>query len=262
MSISRIYANILQELFITKSSLEVIIDLFYFSIINIIAFGFVSVFLTSKTNPTAAHYLLTGMILWEIIRVTQYSISVGALWNIWSRNLSNMFVAPLSLKEYMIAAMISGGLKSIAILIVISLIAKFMFNFDIFALGILNLFFYFINLTIFAWTAGIIILGLIFRFGTRIQALAWGLIFLFQPLTATFFPIKILPVAIQKIAYFLPPTYIFEAARTNLTNPTIQSGHILIAFLQNIIYLAVSLLFFNYMFNKSRETGQFAKNEG
>ncbi|MBI4089590.1 MAG: ABC transporter permease [Candidatus Levybacteria bacterium] len=262
MSRSRIYAIIIQELFITRNSLEVIIDLFYFSIINIVAFGFVSVFLTSRTNPIVAHYLLTGMILWEIIRVTQYSISVGALWNIWSRNLSNMFVAPLTLKEYMVAAMISGGIKSVLILIAISLIAKFMFSFDIFALGMLNLFFYFINLTIFAWTAGIIILGLIFRFGTRIQALAWGLIFLFQPLTAVFFPVKILPDVFQKIAYFLPPTYIFEAARINLTNPTTQTEHISIAFLQNIIYLLVSLLFFNYMFTKSRKTGQFAKNEG
>lgn len=261
MSIQRINAILLQELYITKRSLEVIIDLFYFSVVNIIVFGFVFVFL-SKGNPQAARYLLLGMLLWEIVRITQYSMSVGSLWNVWSRNLSNMFVTPLSLKEYILAEMLAGVIKALLSFMFISIISIFVFNFNIFNMGIINFFFFFINLTIFAWSVGIVILGLIFRYGTRIQALAWGSIFIFQPLTAMFFPVSVLPGFLQTIAYLLPATYVFEAARESLTNPSINFFKIGIAFGENIFYFLLSLWFFNIMFRKSKETGQFAKMEG
>ncbi len=245
MSTTRIKAVLLQEFYITRNSLEIIIDLFFFSIMTMTVFGFVSLFLSGSVNSTSAHYLLLGILLWEIIRISQYSISVGALWNIWSRNLSNMFITPLSIKEFMIAYMISATIKASLTFIFISLIASVIFDFNIFSIGIANLLLSFINLTIFSWTTGIIILGLIFRFGVRIQALAWGLIFLFQPLTAAFFPVKILPDLLKIIAYTLPPTYVFEAARNALADPSVNWNFAGIALLQNIIYFIISLWFFN-----------------
>lgn len=261
MSLQRIKAMLRQELYVTTKALEVIVDLFYFSAVNITIFGFVSIYLAGS-NKLAASYILIGMILWEVIRVTQYSISFESLWNIWARNLSNIFVSPISLKEYMTAGVIAGALKAIFIFFMISLIANFLFNFNIFKLGALNLLLYFINLTIFSWSIGIGVLAMIFRFGIRIQALAWGIIFLFQPLTAVFFPVSILPKFMQTIAYLLPPTYIFEAARANILNPVTNWNYIFISFGENIFYLALALLFFNLMFNNSKETGQFARNEG
>lgn len=244
--------------------MEVVVDLFYFSIITVIVWGLISLYLNANgasTGQLTGSSLLTGMILWEVIRVIQYSVSVGALWNIWSRNLSNMFIAPLSLREYLIAGLISGIIKALFILIIISFISIFLFKFNIFQIGILNLSIYFINLTLFSWAIGIIILAFIFRYGTRIQALAWGAIFIFQPLTGAFFPIKILPIALQKIAYFIPATHVFESARANLIYPSINWTQVGIMSIENIVYLIISLWFFNKMFNKSKETGQFARNE-
>lgn len=262
MSTQRIKAIILQELYITKNSLEIIIDLFYFSVITIIVFGLVSVYLAGTNSPISAQYILVGMILWEIIRITQYSISVGALWNIWSRNLSNMFVTPLTLSEYMLATMIAGIIKTGIILVLISVIAAFLFGFNILNIGIVNLLLALVNLTVFAWSVGVIILVVIFRYGQRIQALAWGLVFLFQPLTAAFFPVSVLPEPLRNLAYIFPPTYVFEAARLALINPSVNWNAMGMSFAQNIIYFVLSLWFFNFMFNKSKDIGQFAKNEG
>lgn len=262
MSLTRIKAIIMQEIYITKHSMEVLIDLFYFSIITVIVWGLIASYLKTPSNQLTGYSLLTGMILWEIIRVIQYSVSVGALWNIWSRNLSNMFIAPLSLKEYMIAGLISGIIKALLTLLLISFISAFLFKFNILQIGILNLFIYFINLTIFSWAIGVIILAFIFRYGTRIQALAWGVIFIFQPLTGSFFPIKILPMFLQKIAYFIPATHVFESARTNLIDSSTNWNSVGIMSIENIAYAIIALWFFNKMFNKSKETGQFARNEG
>jgi hypothetical protein len=168
----RLKAVLLQELYITRRSLEIIVDLFYTSVMTVIVFGFVSGFLRGALQATSGSYLLLGMLLWEIVRVTQYSVTVGSLWNIWSHNLSNMFVAPLSLAEYVAAHILSGMAKAAVIFAMISAIAAGGFHVAIWRVGALNLVLFFANVTIFAWAVGLVLLGVIFLIGTRIQALA------------------------------------------------------------------------------------------
>ncbi len=251
-----------QELFITRHSLEVVFDLGLFTLINILIFGYVSLWLAGAENRAGAYYLLLGMILWQIVYTNQYSVSVGCLWNVWSRNLSNMFVAPLSISEHMTAFLLSGVIKTFIIFVLTGVLSIFAFHFSIFDLGALNLAIYFINLTLFAWVLGIIILGLIFCYGMRIQALAWGIAFLFQPLTAAYYPVTVLPPALQTFAYGLPPTYVFEAARLNLSKGILDWSLISTAFALNAVYLAAAIWIFKLLFNKSKESGQFARNEG
>lgn len=261
MSFTRIWGTIIQEYYITKHSLEVLVDTFFFSVISVIVFGIFAKFISSQ-NLLAGQYLLLGLILWEVIRISQYSMSVGALWNVWSRNLTNMFVSPLNSAEYLAAGMISGAGKSLIDFFLISAVCIYLFNFNIFSIGILNLIIYFANLIVFSWSFSLVVLGLIFRFGTRVQALSWGLIFLLQPLTATLFPLKILPAQIQTVALAFPSTYIFEATRTNLVNPSIQWDYILTASIMNIVYFVISAFVFKELYKRSRKTGQFVKNEG
>lgn len=258
----RVLAIIYQEYFITKRSLEVIFDLFFFSAITIIVFGFVSKYLAGENNLTAAFYLIIGLFLWEIIRIGQYSITVSVLWNVWSRNLSNVFVSPISAWEYLFSLMLSSVLKVVLVLVILAIILNFMFGFNILTLGLTNLALHFINLILFAWAIGVFLTGIIFRFGTRIQAMSWGFVFLFQPLSASFFPIEVLPEPIRIISYMIPATYVFESARGNFTNPSIDWPGFFIALMINIIYMVTAFAVFFYMFKKSRASGQFARNEG
>lgn len=261
MRLTRLKAILLQELYITKHSFEVFMDIFFFPLVSIVVFGFLSSYLVGSTSSTVAHSILMAMILWQLAYIIQYSISVGSLWNIWSRNLSNLFIAPLGATEYISAHTISGIIKSMCMLILSALISYFVFHLNIFSIGIGNMVFFFLNLMLFAFSIGIMVLGLIFRYGTRIQAFAWGLMPLFQPLTATFYPVSILPRPLQYVAAVLPPTYVFEGLRAAMQHPDIQWSYINTAMLENIFYFIVAVWFFNMMFRKSKETGQFARNE-
>ena len=259
MSLNRVKAILLEEFFITRASMEVIVDLFFLSIMSVVVFGFFSLFLSSRVEGPAKHYLLLGMLLWEVVRVTQYSISLGAMWEVWSRNLTNLFVTPLRLQEYLVAAVISGAVKSALILTTVSLIAFTLFDFNITDMGAANLALAFVNLSIFSIAVGLVILGIIFRYGTRIQALAWGIIFLFQPLTAVYFPVETLPPALESLAHLLPPTYVFEMARDNLSDQSVQWDMVLVPLALNVVYITLALWFFNFMYAGSRRSGQFAK---
>lgn len=261
MSFRRIRSVLLQEFFITYRSVEIIFDVFVFSLISLFLFGFLSLYLVGTRNTFAAKYLLLGMLLWDIIRIIQYSISIASLWNLWARNLCNMFMAPLHVGEYLLAHTLSGIGKAILVFALDAVIAIAIFHFNIYQVGILNLLIFFVNLSIFAFVTGIVILGLIFRYGMRIQAFAWGLIPILQPLTADLFPVKVLPTPLQAFAYLFPCTYIFEAARYSLSTGNRDWHSIGIAFFLNLFYVVLSILFFMIMFRSARNSGQFARNE-
>ncbi|MEO6508926.1 MAG: ABC transporter permease [Patescibacteria group bacterium] len=262
MKLHRIKATLLQEFFITLHSYEVILDIFVFPGMSIVVFGFLSSYIAGSASSYVGHSLLMGMLLWQVIFIIQYSVSVGSLWNIWSRNLSNMFITPIRLDEYLISYSLSGTLKAFTVFFISAFLINIFFGYNIFQLGLLPLALYLLNLTFFAFSMGIIILGLIFKLGTRIQAFAWGLLPIVQPIAAALYPVHVLPIPIQIVSYMLPPTFIFESARATLEKGTINYAFIGISFIENIVYFILALLFFNYMFNKSKETGQFARNEG
>ena len=261
MSPERVRAVLLQEAYITGRSVEVMVDLPFWSVMTVIVFGFVTKFLSSVMDPIVAQYLYLGTLMWEIMRITQYSMSLGALWNVWSHNFSNMFITPLSMLEYVVAQMVSGAIKALVLFTIIGAIAAWGFEFNIFSMGFGNLALSFVNLLWFGYSMGLLILGVIFRLGTRIQALAWGLLLIFQPLTAAYYPLEVMPPPLQAVARLFPPTYVFEAARASLGAPDIRWAELMVAIAENVFYFAVSIWFFTYMYRRSRQTGQFARNE-
>jgi ABC-2 type transport system permease protein len=261
ISTNRISAVLLQEVFVTARSVEVMVDLPLWTLMSVIVFGFVTRFLASVMNPTYAQYLYLGTLMWEIMRITQYSVTLSVLWNVWSRNFSNMFIAPLSMPEYVLAQMVSAIVKAVVLFGVGAVVAAFAFDFNVFNMGGVTLGLGFANLVWFGYTTGLFILGIILRVGTRIQALAWGLLLVFQPLTAAFFPLDVMPPVLQAVARAFPPTYVFEAARAGLSSPEVRWDWAALAALENVIYFGLALWFFQYMYRRSRETGQFARNE-
>ena len=132
-------------------------------------------------------FVIVGMIFWQIVWVGQYAICVGALWEIWSRSFSSLFISPLSMGEYIVGQMISGAVKSLLAVGMTSVVAFFLYHFSIFSIGWM-LPIYYLELLIFSWATGLMVLSLIFRFSTQVQSLSWALIFLVQPFGAVFIP--------------------------------------------------------------------------
>src|SRR3982074_2631218 len=146
MSLERVKAVLLQEVYITARSVEVIVDLPFWSLMTVIVFGFVTRFLSTVMNPTVAHYLYLGTLMWEIMRIAQYSMSLGVLWNVWSHNFSNMFITPLSMPEYVLAQMLSAAAKAVVLFALVAFIAAVVFDFNLFSMGLGNLSLLFLNL--------------------------------------------------------------------------------------------------------------------
>lgn len=261
MSLTRIKAILLHEYYILTGNLSTVNDVFFYPVMSIVIFGFLAVYLAGVSSRITASYVLMGIILWQIVSLTQYSISVGCLWDIWSRNLTNIFITPIKLSEYLTAYIISGSLKAITVIILGGIISNIFFHISILDLGWTNLIIYFISLVMFAFAFGIFILGILFRYGNRVQSLAWGLINFLQPLMAVFYPASVLPQPLRSISFMFPPTYIFEALREYLSYGRYNWKYIIISFILNILYTALAILFFKKLYKASKISGEFAKLE-
>lgn len=262
MSFHRIKAILYHDFFIMKNSYEVFNDLILYPLWSIIVFGFMTLYITGTSGQIVASQVLLGTILWQIINITQYSIAVGCLWDVWARNLTNIFITPITSAEYLASYAIAGALKAFFVILIASIMSYFVFHFNMLTLGAGALLLIILNLVFFGFSFGVVVLALIFRFGSKIQAFAWGLITVFQPLMAVIYPVSVLPEPLRSLSLVFPPTYVFEASRKILAGSTDVVLDFLVAFILNIMFCIAALLFFRAMFKKSKETGQFARLEG
>ncbi|HEY8999095.1 MAG TPA: ABC transporter permease [Candidatus Saccharimonadales bacterium] len=257
--LKRVNGLVWQEAFLTRRSLEMFFDILFFPMMNVILFGFIMHVVGSGSR--SGTNLIMGILLWEVVVVNQYNLTVSSLWSVWSHNLTNIFIAPISISEYLLSHMLAAALRTAGVFVFLAFGTYFAFNFNITHFGIANLLLFYANLSLFAYWLGIILLGLIFRYGTRVQAIAWGTIFLFQPLSASMFPLSVLPHFIQIISRCLPATYVFEAARSALVHGGIAVHASLVALAMNVGYSLLAAFIFGRLFKRSKETGQFARND-
>ena len=256
----RINALLMRQIYLNKKSFPRLMDLLFWPMMSLFLWGFISIFL-EKTNSSGLNIvtiLLGAVLMWEILQEGQHSVSIAFLEDVWQKNLLNIFVTPLTVGEYIISTVLFGFVRLLVAGTAMVLIALVVYSFNIFTFG-----FYLIpfalNLLLFGWILGILAIGIILRYGSSANSLAWGMIFILQPISAVFYPLSILPKAVQYIAVLLPSTHVFEGMRYVIANGTIPTANLIAAFSLNIIYLILVMFFFNRMFARIKEKGLLLK---
>jgi len=253
----------LRRFFMLMRSWPRLVDIFFWSAVSITIWGFVTLWLRGEiTEPEPkvnfVILLLGALIFWEIFTRVQQSIAVGFLEDVWTRNVINVFVAPVSAKEFIaglaVVALFNTALASLFMVV---------FAWLLYALEIWTFGFYLIpflvNLILFGFSLGLISLSLIMRFGPSVEVIAWALPFLFQPISAVFYPVSVLPVFLQKVALFLPTTHLFEGMREVLLQNVLPLDHIVWASALNVLYVWLALIFFAWILGVVRRRGALGR---
>lgn len=263
VSAGRVTALLLRQLFLYRRSLIRSLEIVYWPVLDLLVWGFLSVYVARlRGGPgLAVGFLIGGMILWDIFFRVQQAISVSFLEDVWTRNLVNVFVSPISTAEFLLATMLLGVMKVAVIGVLLAVLALGLYAFDIFQYG-LGLLPFVLTLILSAWGMGIITTALILRFGQGAEALAWALAFLFQPFSAVFYPVSVLPPALQVAAWGLPTTHAFEGMRAVLAGHPVPWGHVAWAVAENAVLLALAAGVFARVMYIARETGLLLRSEG
>jgi ABC-2 type transport system permease protein len=150
--------------------------------------------------------------------------------------------------------MLVSGVKIIIAATVMSLLAWIFYSFNIFLIGILLIPFI-LNLVIMGWAIGILTTSLILRFGQQAEVLAWGIAFLFQPISAVFYPVSILPSFLQTLARYVPASYVFEGMRSTISANSFPIKELLWSSGLNGIYIFIAFFVFHFVFKIVKKKG-------
>ena len=174
---------------------------------------------------------------------------------IWSRNFTNLFIAPMKISEIIISLVLTALIRALIGLIPAILLTSPLFGISLLKLG-LPLAFLFLSLYLFGITLGLLVSAGLLRFGPSFEKyLPWSTMFLLAPFGCIYYPVETLPGIFQSIAFALPLVYIFEETRNILVNGTVNYENIINAVYLNGFYLILSISVFYYSFDKAREKG-------
>ncbi len=256
MNTNRILALSLRHVYLIKSSFPRILDLIYWPTIQIFLWGFISKFFTLSSDyyNNTIGIILSAAILYDFLFRSSISYNMMFLEEIWSRNFTNLFIAPIKLSEIISALTLTAIFRTLIGMIPASLLAIPLFGVSVFKIGI-PLVFLLITLYIFGVTLGILVTAGLIRFGPSFENIAWGSLFFLAPLGCIYYPIEILPDWLQFLAKLLPLVHIFEEMRNILIFETINYFEIIKAIFISIIYFIFGVIVFYLSYKGAKRRG-------
>ncbi|MEC4681993.1 MAG: ABC transporter permease [Nitrospirota bacterium] len=260
MNVGRIGGLLSRHLYLYKRSFARLLEIFYWPFLDLVVWGFITMYLKEAgvSLHGAVAFFLGALILWDVLFRAQQGIAVSFLEEMWARNLMNLFASPLTVGEYLVSTMIMSMLKVIAVGSLMMVFAWVFYSYDMLKIGI-SLFPFILNLVVSGWIIGVLTTSIIMRFGQQAEVLAWGMVFLFQPISCVFYPLEVLPPILQSIAWLVPPSHIFEGMRTVLVDGTTPVDHILWATGLNLFFLVIIVGWFYHTFNVCKDKGSLVR---
>ena len=256
MNWSKIYALSLRHIYLIKGSFPRILDLIYWPTIQIFLWGFISKFFTLNSTyyENTVGIILSAAILYDFL--FRYSISYNMMFleEIWSRNFTNLFIAPIKISEIIAALTFTAIFRTLIGLVPAALLAIPFFGVSILKIGT-PLIFLLITLYIFGVTLGLLVTSGLVRFGPSFENIAWASLFFLAPLGCIYYPVEILPSWLQLIAKFLPLVHIFEEMRNILIHDTVNYYQILKAIFISFIYFVIGIAVFYLSYNGAKNRG-------
>jgi ABC-2 type transport system permease protein len=254
--LGRLWGLALRHVYLYMGSWPRFVELLYWPLISILTYGFISLYFVRKFSDSTVtiEAFVAGVLLAEIMSRTTAGMLLLFMEEIWSRNLGHLFASPIRLYEYTLSVLFMGALRSLLAVLLASIVAYFLFGVSLSHLG-WPLALYILLLFINSWWFGLLILALVMRYGLAAEWLGWMLAFSFLPFVAPYYPVSIMPPALQIISWCLPATYVFESMKSLVARHELQGGMLLIALGLNLIYFTAAAFIFRRAYQGARRRG-------
>ncbi len=256
-ALRRIAALVLRHVYLLRGSWPRVLELMYWPTVQMILWGFITLFLMGHSSwvAQASGVLISAVLLWDVLFRGQLGVSLVFMEEMWSRNLGQLFVSPLRPLELVAALLTMSLIRTLIGVGGAALVAVPLFHYSVFDLG-LPLIAFFANLIVMGWSIGLLVSGLVLRHGLGAEGLAWFVVFALQPVTGVYYPIEILPAWLQRVAFFLPSSHVFEGMRAVLFAQSFRADLLFNAVALNAVYLIVGTAVFLFYFRVARARGQ------
>ena len=134
----KIYGLSLRHIYLIKSSFPRILDLIYWPSVQVFLWGFISKFFTLSSayyNNTVG-IILTAAILYDFLFRTSIGFNMLFLEEIWSRNFTNLFIAPMKISEIIVSLVFTALIRALIGLVPAILLTSTIFGISLLDLGL------------------------------------------------------------------------------------------------------------------------------
>jgi len=258
----RVRAVARRHAYVLARSPHRLFDVTLWPLVDVLLFGALAAYVSSGSSASAgeraAGYLLAGIVLWHVVYQSQIAVSTGFLEETWSRNLLNLMVTPIREVEYVAGVAMFGMLKLCIGVGLLAIGAFVFYSFDVSTLGFEVIPIAAVLLMV-GWCISLFVIGIVLRFGTGAEALAWGVMFVVLPLSGVFYPVDALPTVLQPVSLALPTTHAFAALRGLVDGNGLDWGQLGIAAAETVVLAVLALWFLVRMLALFRRRGYITK---
>lgn len=263
ISLTRIYAVFLRQLYLLRSNPARLVSVFLWILIDVVQWGFISLYLGTFGRATFGFVtvILGAIVLWGFLNRIQVGVMMAFLEDVWSRNFLNLFASPLRVGEYLAGLVLTSITLGLAGLFAMVILAGLAFGYNILKVGLALLPFLAV-LFVFGVAIGIFTSAIIFRFGPAAEWAAWPIPLILSVFSGVYYPVATLPAGLAVAAKFVPASYVFEGLRAVLSGGTLSGG--LVAELASAAGLSLLYLFAMYylfirIYRRNLLTGRIAR---
>ena len=257
MNGERTFAIFRRYFYSSIHSPPLVFDILIWPLLDLMIWGLLTRFIaTSRAElPLPIGFLLGGVLIWDLLFRANHGISLAFLDDsAWSRNALNVFASPVRASEYLSGATLWMLSKVAVGWSVMAVGAYLLFSFGIFQIGIALSVFVFVAM-VFGVVMSLLVVGAILRFGNTAEILAWGIAEIVSPLCAVYYPLSVLPGWARSLAWWLPPSHVFEGMRSVLAGRPVPWDSLSIALALDGLYLVGAFWFANAMLGQLRRRG-------
>jgi ABC-2 type transport system permease protein len=231
-------------------------DILVWPLLDIVLWGSLGSFVAQENDASraATPYLLVGIMLFHILFQAQIAVATGFMEETWTRNLLNVMTTPVRELEYVAGLAIYGAAKLAMAMVTVSAVAFAFYGFSLDEIGWALIPVVAILLLV-AWAMGMMVIGLLLRFGQSAEILAWATTFVILSFSGVFNPVESIPGVLQPIGRALPTTHAFRAARDVLDGEAANASDLLLGLGGGLVLAALGMAFVVVMLRTFRHRG-------
>jgi ABC-2 type transport system permease protein len=260
MKLRPIAAIVLRQFYLMRSSPTRVLPMIAWVAIDIVLWGFISRYLNgvASTGINFISSLLGAVLFWDFFTRVMQGVTMAFFEDVWSRNFINVFATPLLISEYLTGLVLTGIATSLVGLVVMLVLATWLFGLPFFSMGLLLLPFLLV-LFLFGIGLGVLASAMVLRLGPASEWLVWPIPALLSPFVGVFYPLSTLPHWMRAVGQALPPSYVFENMRSVVSGNGYSGGGLVIGVALALLDILLAAWLFARIYRYAVRSGLLAR---
>ncbi|MDE2027591.1 MAG: ABC transporter ATP-binding protein/permease [Candidatus Omnitrophica bacterium] len=249
--VNRAYAFTVRSAIFAVRNLFVMTDVFFWPMISLISIGFMSKFV--HLGPQTLGFVMTGTLAAGILQITQLDVGYTMLYELWSKSCKHTLLTPVGVSEGVVGTWMIGMARGLVAFVLLSAAACLGFGFHL--PGFFVTAGFLLGLFCCAFILGIMVNILILSFGQKVEITAWMFAQLFMIICGIYYPIDVLPQALQTASLLIPITHFLEFFRQAYGFKAHTAYPLLTGLALTLLYIILALRLLDQAYTRARRKG-------